>query len=440
MSNLSIGVALFGAMLGLMAIRVPIAIAMFVPGAIGYVLISGWNPLLNHLKGAVFGRFSVYDLSVIPLFMLMGAFAMHGGLSKALFDFANGLLGRFRGGMAMAGVLACAAFGSISGSSVATTATIAQVAYPEMRRINYSGRLATAALAAGGTLGILLPPSVTLMIYAILTEQNIAKLFLAAYIPGLIAAAGYILAVAVYVRLYPEHAPQTVAPTRAQFLRSARDVWPILAIFLVVFGGIYGGLFTPTEGASIGAAMTFLIALARGGLGRERFGASLLSTAQTTGMIFMIFMGADMMNACLALSQLPSELAGAVAQAGIPPLAIITAIMLFYILLGCVMDELSMIMLTIPVIFPVVMGLDFFGLPPTDKALWFGILILMVVEIGMIFPPVGLNVYIMNGLAKDVPMAETYKGVVPFLISDAMRMALLILFPGITLWLVHMLS
>jgi tripartite ATP-independent transporter DctM subunit len=440
LSNLSIGIALFGAMLALMAIRVPIAISMFVPGAVGYVLISGWNPLLNHLKGAVFGRFSVYDLSVIPLFMLMGAFAMHGGLSKALFDFANGLLGRFRGGMAMAGVLACAAFGSISGSSVATTATIAQVALPEMRRIHYSGRLATAALAAGGTLGILLPPSVTLMIYAILTEQNISKLFLAAYVPGIIAAAGYILAIAIFVRLYPKHAPETRSMSRAEFVRSAAGVWPILAIFLVVFGGIYGGYFTPTEGASIGAAMTFLIALLRGGLGRERVAASLLSTAQTTGMIFMIFMGADMMNACLALSQLPTELASVVAHAGIPPLAVMASIMIFYIILGCVMDELSMIMLTIPVLFPVVMGLDFFGLPPTDKAIWFGILILMVVEIGMIFPPVGLNVYIMNGLAKDVPMAETYKGVVPFLISDAIRMTLLILFPGITLWLVSMLG
>jgi tripartite ATP-independent transporter DctM subunit len=440
LSNLSIGIALFGAMLALMAIRVPIAIAMFVPGAVGYGLISGWNPLLNHLKGAVFGRFSVYDLSVIPLFMLMGAFAMHGGLSKALFDFANGLLGRFRGGMAMAGVLACAAFGSISGSSVATTATIAQVAYPEMRRIHYSGRLATAALAAGGTLGILLPPSVTLMIYAILTEQNISKLFLAAYIPGLIAAAGYILAIALYVRLRPEHAPETQGLDRREFVRSIWGVWPILAIFLVVFGGIYGGYFTPTEGASIGAAMTFLTALLRGSLSRERFARSLLSTAQTTGMIFMIFMGADMMNACLALSQLPAQLADAVAHAGIPPLAIMASIMIFYIILGCVMDELSMIMLTIPVIFPVVMGLDFFGLPPTDKAIWFGILILMVVEIGMIFPPVGLNVYIMNGLAKDVPMAETYKGVVPFLLSDAVRMTVLILFPGITLWLVHRLG
>jgi len=435
-SNLSTGIALFGSMLALMALRVPIAVAMFVPGAVGYGLISGWNPLLNHLKGAAFGRFSVYDLSVIPLFMLMGAFAMHGGLSKALFDFANALLGRFRGGMAMAGILACGAFGSISGSSVATTATIAQVALPEMRRLNYSGRLATASLAAGGTLGILLPPSVTLMIYAILTEQNIAKLFLAAYIPGAIAALGYILAIALYVRVQPRHAPKAGAPPQGHLLRSLLGVWPIVAVFVVVFGGIYGGYFTPTEGASIGTMLAFLIALLRRGLALRKILLSLLSTAQTAGMIFMIFLGADMMNASLALSQLPGELAQVVANAGIPPLAILAGIMLFYIALGCVMDELSMIMLTIPVVFPVIMGLDFFGLDPTDKALWFGILILMVVEIGMIFPPVGLNVYIMNGLAKDVPMIETYKGVVPFLISDAIRMTLLILFPGISLWLV----
>lgn len=436
MSSVSIGIALFGSMLLLMALRVPIAVAMFVPGAVGYGLLSGWNPLLDHLKGAAFGRFSVYDLSVIPLFMLMGALAMHGGLSKALFDFANALLGRFRGGMAMAGILACGAFGSISGSSVATTATIAQVALPEMRRLNYSGRLATASLAAGGTLGILLPPSVTLMVYAILTEQNIAKLFLAAYVPGAIAALGYIAAIAVYVRMRPRHAPVAQGTPRGELGRSLLGVWPIVVVFAVVFGGIYGGLFTPAEGASIGAAMTLLIALSRGTLSPRRIGLSLLSTAQTAGMIFMIFLGADMMNASLALSQLPGELAQAVAGAGIPPLAILAGIMLFYVALGCVMDELSMIMLTIPVVFPVVMGLDFFGLPPGDKALWFGILILMVVEIGMIFPPVGLNVYIMNGLARDVPMIETYKGVVPFLVSDAIRMTLLILFPGISLWLV----
>ena len=440
MSTFAIGLALFGAMLVLMTIRVPIAIAMFVPGVVGYVLLSGWAPLLAHLKGAVYGRLSVYDLSVIPLFMLMGNFAVHGGLSKALFDFANALLGRFRGGMAMAAVLACAAFGSISGSTVATTATIARVAYPEMRRARYSGRFATAALAAGGTMGLLLPPSVTLMVYAILTEQNVVKAFLAAYVPALLAAAGYIAAIAVYVRVRPGHAPQAQARDGTEIRRSAARVWPIATIFLVVFGGIYGGLFTATEGASIGTLLTFALAVARGEMTRAGFLDSLRGTAQTSGMLFMIFIGADMLNAALALSQLPSHLASAVAGAQIPPIVVMAAIMLFYVALGCVMDEMSMILLTIPVIFPVVMGLDFHGLQAVDKALWFGILVLTVCEIGMIFPPVGLNVYIMNSLAKTVPMSETYKGVVPFLVTDFIRLGLLIAFPGLCLWLVRVMA
>ena len=438
MTNLQVGLALFGAMLALMALRVPIAISMFVPGAVGYVFLAGWGPLLNHLKSAPYARFSVYDLTVIPLFMLMGAFAVQSGLSKALFGFANGLLGRFKGGMAMAGVLASAAFGSICGSAVATTATVAQTALPEMRRHNYSGRLSTAALAAGGTLGILLPPSVTLVVYAILTEQNISKLFIAAYVPGIIAAVGYMIAIAIYVRLYPQHAPIPASPSRDEFVESIKNVWPIAMIFVVVFGGIYGGFFTPTEGASFGTALTFITAVARRGLTVEKFKQSVLSTAQTSGMIFMIFMGADMLNAALALSQMPTQLADFVGHLGLPPLVIMGGIMVFYIILGCVMDEMSMIILTVPVLFPIIMGLDFFGLPPPEKALWFGILILMVVEIGMIFPPVGLTVYIMNGLAKDVSMSETYKGVIPFLMSDAVRLTILIMFPGVTLWLVRL--
>ena len=440
MSTMSIGLAMFGAMLVLMAVRVPIAISMFVPGAVGYMALAGWLPLLSHLKGAVYSRVSIYDLSVIPLFMLMGAFAVHGGLSKALFDFANALLGRFKGGMAMAGVLACAAFGSISGSTVATTATIAQVAYPEMRRIKYSGRLATAALAAGGTMGVLLPPSVTLMVYAILTEQNITKMFLAAYIPALIAAVGYLIAIAVIVRIHPEQAPQAEAASGSELLSTALNVWPIAAIFLVVFGGIYGGLFTATEGAAIGTVLTFTITLLRREMTFDKLVASIRTTAQTSGMIFLIFIGADMINASLALSQLPAQLADIVGHLQISPLVVMAGIMIFYIILGCVMDEMSMILLTVPTLFPVILGMDFFGLNPSDKALWFGILILTVCEIGMIFPPVGLNVYIMNGLAKDVPMAETYKGVVPFLITDGIRLALLIAFPAISLWLVHALT
>jgi len=402
--------------------------------------LAGWLPLLSHLKGAVYSRVSIYDLSVIPLFMLMGAFAVHGGLSKALFDFANALLGRFKGGMAMAGVLACAAFGSISGSTVATTATIAQVAYPEMRRINYSGRLATAALATGGTMGVLLPPSVTLMVYAILTEQNITKMFLAAYIPALLAAVGYLIAIAVIVRIYPDQAPQAKAATASELMTTAVNVWPIAAIFLVVFGGIYGGMFTATEGAAIGNVLTFAITLLRREMTFDKLVASIRTTAQTSGMIFLIFIGADMINASLALSQLPAQLADMVGHLQISPLVVMAGIMIFYIILGCVMDEMSMILLTVPTLFPVILGMDFFGLNPSDKALWFGILILTVCEIGMIFPPVGLNVYIMNGLAKDVPMVETYKGVVPFLITDGIRLSLLIAFPAISLWLVHLLA
>ena len=440
MSPMMIGISLFIAMLLLMAVRVPIAVAMFIPGAVGYVALSGWDPLMAHLRGAVYGRVSVYDLSVIPLFMLMGAFAVNGGLSKALFDFANALLGRFKGGMAMASILACAAFGAISGSTVATTATIAQVAYPEMRRINYSGRLATAALATGGTMGVLLPPSVTLMVYAILTEQNITKTFLAAYVPAILAAAGYIGAIAVYVRLKPQYAPEAKAASGKEIMQAAGGIWPIALIFVAVFGGIYGGIFTPTEGAAIGSTLTFVISLLKGQLTIPKAIESIRTAAVTSGMIFMIFIGADMINASLALSQLPNQLADAIAHANVAPVLVMAVIMIFYVILGCVMDEMSMILLTVPVIFPVIMGLDFFGLDASEKALWFGVLILTVCAIGMIFPPVGLNVYIMNGLAKDVPMIETYKGVMIFLTWDFIRLAFLILFPGITLWLVRMLA
>ncbi|MBT0568840.1 TRAP transporter large permease [Curvibacter sp. CHRR-16] len=440
MSTMAIGLAMFGAMLLLMTVRVPIAVAMFVPGAVGYWMLSGWYPLLSHLKGAVYARVSVYDLSVIPLFMLMGGLAVQGGMAKALFDFANAVLGRFRGGMAMAGVLACAAFGSISGSTVATTATIAQVAYPQMRRIGYSGRLATAALATGGTMGVLLPPSVTLMVYAILTEQNITKMFLAAYVPALLAAIGYLIAIAVVVRMHPEQAPAAKTASASEVLQAGLRVWPIVAIFAVVFGGIYGGLFTATEGAAIGVVLTLGITLVRGEINREKMVAAVRTTAQTSGMIFLIFIGADMINASLALSQLPRQLADVVSHLQLSPMIVMAGIMVFYVILGCVMDEMSMILLTVPTLFPVIMGMDFMGLEVSDKALWFGILILTVCEIGMIFPPVGLNVYIMNGLARDVPMVETYKGVIPFLLTDAIRLTLLIMFPVLTLWLVQILT
>ncbi len=434
MTPIELSLLIFGVMLALMAVRVPIAIAMFAAGTLGYVLQAGWAPLSFFLNTQAFARFASYDLSVIPLFILMGQFATHGGISRALFEFAAALMGRFRGGLAMASVVASAAFGAICGSSVATAATITSVALPEMKRHGYSGRLSTGALAAGGTLGILVPPSVPLVIYAILTEQNIAKLFAAAMIPALIAVAGYITAIAVYVRLVPGQAPEhDEAPPLTW--RLTRGVLPIVTIFGIVFGGIYGGWFTPTEGAAVGAAATFVAALLRRELTLRSLAQCFYGTATASAMIFMIFLGADLMNSALALTQVPRELAATVQGWGLPPLAVVGGIVVMFVVLGMVMDELSVILLTVPILFPLVMGLPL-GLPAEGQAIWFGILVLMTVGFGLLSPPVGLNVYIVNSMAKGLPIAESYRGVMPFLVSDALRTLLLLLVPAVSLWLV----
>jgi tripartite ATP-independent transporter DctM subunit len=339
----------------------------------------------------------------------------------------------------MAAILASAGFGAICGSSVATAATVTHVAFPEMRRHGYSGRLATATLAVGGTMGIQLPPSVILIIYAIMTEQNIAKLFAAALVPAAIAVAAYLVTIAVIVRRRPDEGPAQPRTSPAELVATLKDVWPVAVIFVLVFGGIYGGIFTPTEGAGIGAALTFVAGFVKRELTPAGIRESFLGAATGSGMIFMIFIGADMLNAALSLSQMPSQLADAVTHLGVPPLLIVVAILLMYILLGAVMDELSMVLLTIPVLFPAVMGLDLFGLSATEKAIWFGILVLGVVQIGLVAPPVGLNVYVVNGVARDVPMAETYRGVLPFLVSDVLRVTLLVFFPALSLWLVRVL-
>jgi tripartite ATP-independent transporter DctM subunit len=435
MSPLALTLMIFAIMLLLMALRTPIAIAMFVAGSVGYVTQAGWLPLSYFLNAQAFARFASYDLSVIPLFILMGHFATQGGISKALFGFASAIMSRFRGGLAMAAVMASAAFGAICGSSVATAATITSVALPEMKRHGYSGRLATGTLAAGGTLGILIPPSVPLVIYAILAEQNIAKLFAAAMVPGLIAMVGYMIAIAIYVRLVPGHAPEKDVVQEKITITSLLGVVPIGIIFLIVFGGIYGGLFSPTEGAAVGAASTFVAALLKRELTFEKIKLCFYATAEGSAMIFMIFIGADMMNAALALTQVPNQLASLVASWGLSPLLVVSFIMLFYVVLGAVMDELSMILLTIPIFFPMVIGLDF-GMPRESVAIWFGIMVLMTVGFGLLAPPVGLNVYVVNGIAKDVPIAESYRGVMPFLISDVIRTLLLLFFPAISLWLV----
>ncbi len=438
MTPIQLALLIFGLMLLLMVIRVPIAGAMFLAGTAGFILQSGFSPFLNFLNNLAVSRLASYDLSVIPLFILMGHFATQGGISKALFKFAAALMGRFKGGLAMGAVLACAGFGAICGSSVATAATITGVALPEMKRHGYSGRLSTGTLAAGGTLGILIPPSVPLVIYAILTEQNIAKLFAAAMLPGIIAMLGYIVAIAIYVRLVPGQAPEKEEVEKLTF-ESLLGILPIAVIFIVVFGGIYAGFFTPTEGAAVGAASTFLAAVLKGELDREKFLKCFYATALSSAMIFMIFMGADVMNAALARTQVPSQLAEMVVAMNLAPLMVVGGILLLYVVLGAVMDELSMLLLTIPIFFPIIMKLDF-GMTPEQTAIWFGIMVLMTVGFGMLAPPVGLNVYVVNGMAKDVPLSESYKGIMPFLISDTLRTLLLLFFPGISLYLIRYLA
>jgi len=373
---------------------------------------------------------------VIPLFILMGNFATQGGISKALFSVAAAAMGRFKGGLAMAAVVTCAAFGAICGSSVATAATITSVALPEMRRHGYADRLSTGTLAAGGTLGILIPPSVPLVVYAILAEQNIAKLFAAAMIPGLIAMAGYIVAIAIYVRVVPGQAPERDVGAPKLTPAAMWGVLPIVVIFGIVFGGIYGGKFTPTEGAAVGAAATFVAALLKREMTWPKFQQCFYATAESSAMIFMIFLGADLMNSALALTQVPAQLSGLVQGWGLSPWSVVGVIVVFYLALGCLMDELSVLLLTIPIFFPAVIGLDF-GMPKESVAIWFGILVLMTVSFGLLSPPVGLNVYVVNGMARDVPIAESYRGVLPFLASDTLRLLLLFFFPPISLWLVQ---
>jgi tripartite ATP-independent transporter DctM subunit len=410
---------------------------MFIPGAAGYWVMTNDQALLNLLKGSAVARLTVYDLSVIPLFLLMGQFATQGGLSRALFKSAAAFMGHIRGGLAMASIFASGAFGAVCGSSVATSATITQVAYPEMKANGYSGGLSTAALAVGGTLGILIPPSVPLVVYAILTEQNIAKLFAAAMVPGILAMLGYVVVVGLVCRFRPQLAMPSKRVPWPERIKALIQIWPVVLIFIVVFGGIYQGIFSPTEGAAVGAVATMVAGLARGELDWAGIQRSFLGSAETSAMVFMIFLGADMMNASLALTQMPAQLAQWVGDSNIGPLWIVASVLAFYVLLGCVMDELSMLLLTIPVIFPTIMKLDLWGLPPEMKAIWFGILVLMTVGIGMIAPPVGLNVYVVNNIAREVPMGDTYRGVFPFLAWDVIRVILLLFFPVISLGLVQ---
>ena len=436
MSMLELGFLSFPVLLLMIFLRAPIGLAMLLAGIGGLWFATGdTNMFMSRLKTETYGTFSSYSLTIIPMFLLMGQFATLSGMSQALFKAAESFLGHRKGGVAMAAVGACAGFGSICGSSLATAATMSRVALPELRRYGYSGGFSTATLAAGGTLGILIPPSVILVIYAILTEQNIAKLFLAAFIPGIFAALGYIVTISIYVRVYPDAAGTREPVPMAERWRTLLDVWPVLVVFGLVVGGIYAGWFTPTEGAAIGAAGTGLIALVSGNMTWSVFKESIIATATATGMIFFIVLGAALYNGFLALSQVPQELSSWVVGQGYSAWTVLIIVLAFYLVFGCLMDSLSMILLTIPIFFPVISQLDF-GMTPEHVAIWFGILVLIVVEVGLITPPVGMNLFIINAMDKTTPMRDTYSAVMWFVGSDLVRVVILVLFPAITLFLI----
>ncbi|KPA21486.1 Sialic acid TRAP transporter permease protein SiaT [Shimia sp. SK013] len=436
MSNLEIGVWSFPVLLVLIFLRVPIGLAMMGVGVGGTYLVMGSTLMtMGQLKHLTFSTFSSYSLSIVPLFLLMGQFATHSGMSKGLFKAAEAWLGHLKGGVAMSAIGACAGFGAICGSSLATAATMGQVALPELRRYGYSGPLATGTLAAGGTLGILIPPSVILVIYAILTEQNIAKLFVAAFAPGILAAIGYMLVVAIYVRVVPGSGDALERVPMANRFRALIAVWPVIVIFGAVVGGIYTGVFTPTEAAAVGAMGTGIVALVSGGLNMSKLVQSILSTANSTAMIFFIVLGAGMFNSFLALTQLPQTSAQWVADQGYSPMFVLFCVLVLYLVFGCVMDSLSMVLLTVPIFFPIMIALDF-GMSVEDFALWFGIIVLIVVEVGLITPPVGMNLFVINAMARDIPISETFRGTAPFVLADIIRVVILVAFPPITLALV----
>lgn len=434
-----IGVLGFVALLALIAVRVPIAYTMILVGLVGTSLLSGPAIVFSQLKDLAYSQFSNYDLTVLPMFILMGGLAYRCGLSHDLFRGANAWIGRFRGGIAMAAVAACGGFGAVCGSSTATASTMGQVALPELKRYGYQPALATGTLAAGGTLGILIPPSIVLIVYAIIVEANVVTLFAAALIPGLLAVLFFIGTVAIYVRVVPGAGPAGQPVSRRELLLATLGIIPVAVIFGVVIGGIYAGIYNPTPAAAIGV---FLVAFYGYGLRRLSWRATieaLLETARTTGMIFLILLGAELLKIFMARAGVPQTVADMLQNSGLSPMAIMVLIIAIFLVLGCLMDSLSMIILCTPFFWPVVSGLDY-GLGEDDLKVWYGIITLIVVELGLITPPVGLNVFIINSLSPDVPMRETFKGVMPFFCSEMIRITLLVAFPGITLMLPRLLG
>jgi tripartite ATP-independent transporter DctM subunit len=424
------GLLALAAMLLIAFLRVPIALAMGIVGIVGYAYMRDWNftTAFAVAQTKIYETGRNYTLSVVPLFILMGNFVTRAGMSQELFRAAYAFIGHLKGGLAMATILACAGFGAICGSSIATAATMAKVAYPSMKRFGYSDRLATGAIASGGTLGIMIPPSTILVIYGVFTETNIGKLFAAGVLPGILGATLLCLAVRYVTWRDPNAGPPGERSSWKERWTALRDIWAVAFLFLFVMGGIYGGLFTATEGAGMGAFGAMVFALWRRALTWQTLYAALVESARTSAMLFLILIGALMFADFINITSMPADLKSFVTRFELSPIMVVAAICVIYVLLGTAMEELSMVLLTLPVFFPVVMHLGY-------DPVWFGVLIVVVVEIGLISPPVGMNLFVLKTLLPSVPTTTVFRGVMPFMLADCVRFAILIAFPAIALWL-----
>jgi C4-dicarboxylate transporter DctM subunit len=418
----------FLAVFTLALLRVPLALAMALAGLVGLGLMRGWQPAFASTSQVIFETGFAYVLSVIPLFVLMGNLVARAGMARELYGAANAFVGHRKGGLAMASVIASGGFGCICGSSIATAATMTRVAFPEMKRHGYKDTLATGSIAAGGTLGILIPPSTIMVIYGIITETDIGKLFIAGVLPGLVAIACLCLAVVYITWRDPLAGPPGERLGWGARLAALRGIWGVVVLFALVIGGIYGGLFTATEGAGVGASGAFLFALLRGALTPRVLMDILVESTRTTAMLFTILIGAMVFTSFINFTSMPGDLRDFLLQFSPHPLMVVVVMMAIYVALGLVMEELSMVLLTIPVFFPVITGLGF-------DPVWFGVLIVTIVEIGMISPPVGMNLFVMNALLPQVKLKLIFQGVWPFVMADIVRLGILIAFPAISLWL-----
>src|SRR5665213_1309550 len=422
----------FVSLFALMLLRVPVGMAMGLVGVSGFAYLVDGTAALKLVGATSMRTVTDYTFGVIPMFLLMGTFVSNSGMSRDLFRAANGFVGHLRGGLGIATVAACGGFAAICGSSLATAATFSAVAYPEMRRFGYPQSFATGVIAAGGTLGAMLPPSIVLAVYGTITEQDIGKLFIAGILPGILAVTMYLCTIAIIGYAWPGFLPSGPRTGWRERFAGLKDIWAPLLLFVFVIGGLYGlpflPRFTPTEAGGVGAAGAFLIGVATGRLDTKKILASLLQATRTAAAVFTVLIGALIFGYFLTITQTPQKVTEFLTGLGLDKYGVLALIMVMYLVLGCLMDAMAMIVLTVPIIFPVVTHLGF-------DPIWFGIIIVMSVELGLIHPPVGMNVFVIKSVVKDVSFTTIFKGVIPFIITDLIRLVILIAFPILALWL-----